>query len=287
MTRIVWKGWLTAWLLLLLVCFVAVRPSNARAPQRVISLNMCTDQLLLALGDPETILGLSRFAADPHLSYAASQAEGYPLLPASAETVIALEPDLVLTGRFTNRTTKDLLRRLGYRVEEVPFVRSVDDAQDVIELVGALLGNSEGADDLNAEIADAFIRSTVPQSMHALILQRRGYATGTASLTADLLSRLGIRLASDSLVSQRGGFADLETIVRSEPDVLILSSLEPEAEDQGAAWLSHPVLAERFPLERRMALPERLTVCPGPSLIEAAEHLARERDAFLQRFPAN
>jgi iron complex transport system substrate-binding protein len=75
-------------------------------------------------------------------------------------------------------------------------------------------------------------------AMSALIVQRRGYATGTASLTGDLLAALGITLASEALVGARGGFADLETIIRAEPDVLITASLERVSEDQGTALLA-------------------------------------------------
>ncbi|MBV6658449.1 MAG: ABC transporter substrate-binding protein [Devosiaceae bacterium] len=254
-------------------------------PNRVVSLNMCTDQLVLALADPGQIVALSRFAADARLSHAADQAAAYPQLPAAAEAVIAHEPDLVLTGRFTDRAAKDMLRRFGYRVEEVAFVRSLEDARTAIRTVGDLLGQQMRAETLITDIDAALDAHRSTPELSALILQRRGYATGTASLTADLLAALGIELASDDLVSTRGGFADLETIVAADPDALIMASLQPEAEDQGSALLQHPVLAERFPASRRMALPERLTLCAGPSLIEAIEHIARERDRFLDRQP--
>lgn len=269
-------------LLALLVWCVAPVAADER-PQRIVSLNMCTDQLLLALADPDQIAGLSRFAGDARLSFAADQAGPYPQLPAAAEAVIALEPDLVLAGRFTNRAAKDMLARFGYRVEEVAFVRSLDEARAAIRAVGDMVGHRDRAQALIAQIDAALEEAHAPAALTALILQRRGYATGTASLTGDLLGRLGITLASGDLVSARGGFADLETIIRAQPDVLILSSLDPESEDQGAALLAHRALAQRFPPARRMALPERLTLCAGPSLIEAVRHLASQRDGALER----
>jgi iron complex transport system substrate-binding protein len=55
---------------LLLFFFVsACLPALAQErPQRIVSLNMCTDQLALALADPDQIVGLSRFAGDERLS---------------------------------------------------------------------------------------------------------------------------------------------------------------------------------------------------------------------------
>lgn len=270
--------------LLSFVALALVTPASGQdRPNRVLSLNMCTDQLVLALADAGQIVGLSRFAGDPRLSFAAAQAAPYPQLPAAAEAVIALEPDLVVAGRFTDSTTKQMLTRFGYRMEEVAFVRSLDDARGVIADMATLLGHPQRGVELIAQIDQALEETSAAPNLTALIVQRRGYATGTASLTADLLAQLGIWLASEELVGARGGFADLETIIRAQPDLLIMASLEPDVEDQGSALLSHPALSERYPANRRMALPERLTLCAGPSLIEAIHHIARERDAALER----
>ena len=46
--------------------------------------------------------------------------------------------------------------------------------------------------------------------------------------------------------------------------------------DQGEALLAHPALAALYPPDRRILLPERLTVCGGPSLPEAIDWLASE-----------
>ena len=265
-----------------LACALSVRPAPAETPQRIVSLNMCTDQLVLALADREQIVGLSRFAGDVTLSHAAEMADGFPHLPAAAEAVLTLEPDLVLAGRFTNRAAKDMLRRFDYRVEEVPFVRSLDDAREVIGLVAEMVGHPQRGDALIAAVDEALEAVRAEPDLSALIIQRRGYATGSATLTGELMSALGIRLASDDLVGARGGFADLETIIQSEPDVLIVSQLGRASEDQGTALLAHSALEQRYPASQRMELPERLTVCPGPSLIDAIEHIAGERDRLLR-----
>ena len=47
-------------------------------------------------------------------------------------------------------------------------------------------------------------------------------------------------------------------------------------EGNRVALLAHPALVALFPPERRIALPERLTVCGGPSLPAALDWLAGE-----------
>src|SRR5262244_750805 len=49
----------------------------AQPPSRVVSFNICTDQLVVALADPGQIAGLSPYATDPTLSAVADQARAF------------------------------------------------------------------------------------------------------------------------------------------------------------------------------------------------------------------
>ena len=93
--------------LLSLLCLIAsiatatatAAPAPAAAPQRVLSLNLCTDQLLMALLPPQRIASitwLSRTEGDPALLDIARQ---LPVNHGSPEEVLAARPDLVLAGK--------------------------------------------------------------------------------------------------------------------------------------------------------------------------------------------
>ena len=69
-------------------------------PRRIVSFNLCADQLVVALADPEQIVGLSPHAAEPKLSAVAEQARAFRRLPWQAESTIRYNPDLVLVGAF-------------------------------------------------------------------------------------------------------------------------------------------------------------------------------------------
>ena len=71
-------------------------------------------------------------------------------------------------------------------------------------------------------------------------------------------------------------FASLEAIVNLKPDLLLLSDGGEGAEDQGKAFLLHPALQRLYPPEKRIVVPERLTVCGGPMLSEALDRLTAE-----------
>src|SRR5258707_6121245 len=84
-------------------------PAQAAALPRIVSMNVCTDQLLLPLADPEQILGLSRYSRDAWQSWAAGEARRFPLLSGGAEDVLMVRPDIVVASLFDKRSTRELL----------------------------------------------------------------------------------------------------------------------------------------------------------------------------------
>src|ERR1700676_4990370 len=99
-------------------------PALAAGP-RIVSMNVCTDQLLITLADPEQILGLSRFSRDTWASFAADEARHYPILSGAAEDVLVLKPDIVVASLFDKRSTRELLKANGLHLVEfgVPGTR--------------------------------------------------------------------------------------------------------------------------------------------------------------------
>ena len=43
------------------------------APQKIVSLNLCTDQLLMLLADPNQIASISKIVDDPNVSFLAEK----------------------------------------------------------------------------------------------------------------------------------------------------------------------------------------------------------------------
>jgi len=257
----------------------------AEPPQRIVSINLCADELLLTLANPGQIAALSPYATDPALSFMASAASAFRHDAGDAETVIGLHPDLVLAGRFTKLATRDMLRRLGYRVELLDPPRTVAQSEDEIRKVAGLVDYPGRADALIARIEKARERATAaagPAHPTAALYQRRGYVTGSDTLTGELMSIVGFTNAGGALAGPTGGFVSLERLVAGRPDYLIVASADPPAVDQGTALLAHPALVRLYPPARRIVLPERLTVCGGPSLPAALDWLA----GAVRRLPA-
>jgi iron complex transport system substrate-binding protein len=263
----------------LVFSLIAVPEAHAQTRPRIASINVCTDQLLLTLADPEQIVGLSPYSRDPQRSWAAAEAARYPKLSGEAEDVLVLKPDVVVAGRFTKRATREMLKAEGFRVEEFDAVRSLDDTRRQIIRMGEIVGHPDRSAAAVARIDAAVAQAkeaVARKPLHVLPLSRRGWVSGGDSLTSSLLATVGLSNSAAQLGYKLGGFASLEAIVSLKPDLLLLSDGGDFAEDQGTAFLLHPALEELYPPDKRIMIPERLTVCGGPMIADALAKLVSE-----------
>jgi iron complex transport system substrate-binding protein len=246
---------------------------------RVASINVCTDQLLMTLADSDQILGLSPYARDEARSFLAGKAVSFPKLSGEAEDVLMLKPDIIVMGRFTKRATREMLQQQGQRVVAFDAARTLDEVKAQIRKMGELVGHPDRADAANARIDAAVARArkaASDKSFRVLPLERRGWVSGSDSLINSLLNTVGLNNAAGALGIKHGGFATLEAVVALQPDYLLISEDSDFAEDEGRAFVLHPALEKVYPASKRIAIPEKLTVCGGPMLADALDRLTDE-----------
>ena len=262
-------------LLLLLLLFLQLALVHGLERPRVVSINVCADQALLDLADPEQILGLSSYARDPSLSWAAERALAFPLI-SSAEEVVRLAPDLVLAGTFNKSETRSFLAASGLKVETFALTESVEAVKERLRHVGALLGQSERAQrrvDAIERAMERLKRAMLQEPLRVLPLQRRGWVSGEQTLMAELLAHAGLKNVAGELGLTAGGQIGLERLLAVKPDVILGAPEEMLGEDQGSALLLHPALRALIAPERWFFIPGRLTVCGGSALVEAIDLL--------------
>jgi iron complex transport system substrate-binding protein len=260
---------------------VAMAGNGAAAAElpRIASMNVCTDQLLLTLADPQQILGLSRYARDRLQSWAAQDARRYRVLSGSAEDILVLRPDVVVASLFDKRSTRELLKAKGLHLAEFGVPRSLDEVKDQIHEMGEIVRHPDRAaaeiTKLDAAIARA--RQAVAHRRYRVLpLSRRGWVSGSESLLSSLLTETGLFNAAGELGVAFGGFASLEAIVNLKPDFIVVSDAGDTAEDDGRAFLLHPALERFYPPSKRIVIPDRLTVCGGVMLVDALDVLIAE-----------
>lgn len=253
---------------------VAPQPVAAPVrPQRIVSLNLCTDQLVLALADRSQIAALTRNARDTEMSAAAAQAQGITLLKESAEQLFALRPDLII-GMPASRHA--MLRPLGpekYRTLDLGYAESYPTIIEQIRAVAAAVGHPARGEALIRRMeADLAKLGKLKGGKVAAYYQRRGYMTGTGTLIDDLMARTGLINLAAKLGKPPLSQISLEEMVAARPDFLIVESATNRITDQGTEMLHHPAL-RGIP---RISIPQAWTVCGSPAYVLAARGIVQQ-----------
>ncbi|MEP5764938.1 MAG: ABC transporter substrate-binding protein [Halieaceae bacterium] len=265
-------------LLGLLLCL----PGNPLlAQQRIASLNLCTDLLLLELVEPERIVSLSYWAADPDLSYLAERASGLTLNHSLVEEIVPQQPDLVLAGQYSDVQVVALLRRLGYPVAVMDVPLTLAGMRAHILEFGELVGEPERAlalaDQIDAGLAAAAPTLDSASRPLAAVYGPQGVSPGRDTLMNDLLYLAGYRNLAAELGVSSYGTLSLETLVRAEPDVLVLDNLANSGDSIAHRAMRHPVLRRQFAEAQLLHLPASLSVCVGPTVVTAVQRLVAGR----------
>jgi iron complex transport system substrate-binding protein len=275
------RGDLTCLAVAAIAVFAALScgPATAAGLPRIASMNVCTDQLLITLADPEQILGLSRYARERFESFAADDARRFRILSGGAEDILVLRPDIVVASQFDKRSTRELLKEKGLHLAEFAVPRNLGEVKAQIREMGDVVGHPDRARAEIARLDDATARArqaVAAKPYRVLPLSRRGWVSGSDSLVSSLLAETGLFNAAGDLGITFGGFASLEAIVNLKPDLIVVSEAGDRAEDDGRAFLLHPALERFYPPSKRIVIPDRLTVCGGVMLAEALDELVKE-----------
>ena len=261
------------------LCIAPLVPVSAAGLPHIASMNLCTDQLLISLADPEQILGLSRYEGGRFKSFAIEGAEQFRVLSGGAEDILQLHPDVVVASLYDKRSTRELLKEKGVRLAEFAVPRNLDEVKAQIREMGDLVGHPDRAKAEIARLDDAIARARATVSQHhykVLPLSQRGWVSGSDSLLSSLLAETGLFNAAGDLGIASGGYASLEAIVNLQPDFIVVADASERAEDDGHAFLLHPALERLYPPSRRIVIPDRLTVCGGMMIADALDRLVSE-----------
>ncbi len=257
-------------IIILCALLLAAARVQAEPPQRIVSLNLCTDQLLMALVQPgriASITWLSRSEGDPALL---PLAQRLPANHGGAEEILALRPDLVIAGRFTTVTTRALLRKVGVPLLEVDSANDWQGVRRITREVATAVGEVARGEDLLREM-DAEL-AQLARRRPAVPLRAIGWSgAGDDVPGRDTMFNTILETAGGvNLGAQAGaGSFDLEQVLRARPQVLL----------RGAAYGSKPALRNDVAHHRVLRALPGLTTIEYPEAVYGcavprASHLA-------------
>lgn len=277
-----------------LVLAALLSAASARAdgvkPQRIVSVNMCLDELVLRLAEPQHVASVTWLSRDPLNSNVADIARTVPINHGAAEEALLAHPDLVLVGPFTPAPTRAMLTHVGAPVVEYGVPETLADVRAQVRDVAKTLGEPAHGEalvaDLDRRLDAASLDPRLPK-LKAIILRPMGFTVGPGSLVDELLARAGIENIAERLGIGSYQQVPLERVATLDADVLIVNSEGVGAPSLATEALHHPLIAALAKNLQVVAVPSKLWTCAGPGVADAVEALVagtaelRKRKAAL------
>ena len=251
--------------------------------QKIVTLSPPLTEILYAIGAGEQIIGRDSFSDYPEAALALPDIGGgyseYDL-----ETILSLEPDLVITGSINTPELVQSLQDLGLTVYYLSNPGDLDGTLAAIQTLGQLSGHTDEAqtlvDALSARIAavDSALAgaSDIPSVYYELDASdpAKPYTPGPGTYYSNLIARAGGANVGDAMEAEWAQIS-LENLLVADPQFIILGDsnwgVTPESLQERAGWeaLSAVQNGNVIPFD------DDLLARFGPRQVDGLEVLAR------------
>jgi iron complex transport system substrate-binding protein len=217
----------------------------AAAPQRIMSLKVCTDELLLDLVPPSRIASITFLSREKAALKVWPQAARIPINHGTAEEILKLHPDLIFTDPFMAPSLRPLLAKSGAQIVEVPPAENFDQIRSVTRMVAHAVGEEARGEALIARMDAELAELALHRPKKVLTVAGwggGGYVPGTGGLFDAMLTAAGARNV------ERGsfGYYDVEALIAANPDALIYGDTYSGTASLRADQDMHPALLKRY-----------------------------------------
>ena len=253
-------------------------PLMADTPQRVVSINLCTDQLSMLLAAEGQLHSVSHIALDPRVSAMVDEAKAYEVNHGLAEEIYLMRPDLVVAGAWSDRATVDLLRQLDIPVAIFKPANSLDEVRERIRQMGRVLHRQDTAQAMieNFDARLATLEAGARPNPSAVVYYANGYTAGDNTLAGEILRVAGFDNAVGTGGYAMGRKLPLEILAMTDPDIVITARAYPGA-SRAEAILEHPVVKTLRHTHTNATMTDHDWVCGTPHVLRAIEHLVTAR----------
>lgn len=207
-------------------------------PEKILPMSLETAEIVLALTDASDVVATTKGIDDPLLSTKTEEGKQIEQRIGAAtnmdpEEIIAHDTDLLVMTKMYGQEedAEEILTQFDTPMLAFePFV-TVEKFQSALEVVGEAIGEKETATklvaDMNSEIEA--IQANIPEdeSPKVLVLSEVGgdmgpFMLGPTNISYDLVKLAGATPAADVIDMKRSAPAEMEQILKVDPDYIIL-----------------------------------------------------------------
>lgn len=254
------------------LALLAAGEAQAR-PLRVMSLDQCADQYVLALA-PEADLALSPRADDPD-SWLRTEAEGRRRIRPTLEAAVGFQPDVVVRYWGGEPRLLAALEARGVKVLTIADAADFAGVSDNIAAVAEGLDQKERGRRLEQSMRNRLARADPKGSERprAAYLTAGGFTAGSGTLIDAMMRAAGF----ENLTTTPGyGPLGVETIALQPPARFILGFFDKVRADWRGAG-RHPVVRRVAEGRTAAALPAAVLTCPAWFAADGAAMMAEGR----------
>jgi iron complex transport system substrate-binding protein len=248
-------------------------PVQADKPQRIVSLNVCADQYLLGLVEPNRIVALSEDAANPQISLQHEKAQGIHTTRGTAEEILLLKPDLVIANKWRGAKTTEILRQSGIPVLMLALPVTYEQIEAETRKVADALGEGEKGEALLTDLKKIMSVAPPEDGPLAAYFMPGGYSAGQNTFVETVLHAAGYRNLASELGLTGWSSLSLEELVLKKPDVLVMSFFSKGKYSLSTRLRQHSAMQELMKKIPVIDVPDKYWACGGWFLFEAIHYL--------------
>ncbi len=202
-----------------------------RVPQRVVSLDLASDEIILEMIPPERVAAVSFWSVSDGISTVAEAARKVPnqIRYYNSEEILACRPDLVIAPDWTSADLVRTLKDLGVVVYISRGSLSVENVKVAVKEIADALGEPERGQEILAEMdrdlaLAAERKAKIPESERknvVLYSHLRGYI-GKGSLFDDLCHYAGVMNGAALIGMGATDPLPEEGLVLMNPDIILI-----------------------------------------------------------------
>jgi iron complex transport system substrate-binding protein len=265
-----------AWLLLACTAATPARAETPR-PQRVASINLSADEVLVAILPMERLVSVTRWADAPGTSNVVGRVPPalHRFVKADLEQLVALRPDLVVVSEYTDADFMKQVERSGLRVHRMLGLSTLAGVRGAILDLGRAVGEDDAARRLVAEFD--WKLAELGRRLAGATRPRILYWSGNMTAGADTAIGALIEAAGAVNVGREMGIAGIappgaERAFLTNPDAVLVGTWPGSKE----ALTAHPLFSQWAAVRegRIVALRTELLVALSQFTADAAWELA-------------
>lgn len=259
-----------------------------KKPEKIVSLSLSTDEILLSLVDKDRIKAVSYLAFDPGISNVSKEAkEINEKVGTETETIIALGADLIFLSDWQDDAFIQQLRDAHINVYTYKTPSNIEEQRqmvmDIARVVDEVDKGQEIVDWMDEKLVEVEkkVGNLKDEDKLSVINDNFGYTFAKGSMFDDIVKRAGLKNAASEAGMEYFIEITKEKIVELNPDMIVLPSWSFDENTDPDQYLQQikndPGLAEVSAVknDRVVMIPDKHVSAISQYVVLAVEDLAR------------